>query len=332
MSQNGCAQTATPPAAWITSIASSTVGRERATYADRARHEVRREQRVLAVDPLGAQLRRVARVREHRVGEVRPPERQARRLARAQLAAVEPEAELLQPVRHRPDPAPAVGAEVGQRRAQLRVVVAQLVAAHVQVLELARRRSTARPPGEQRRPCSRAARERLADAVDRVVVGQRHESDSCRRGVRRRRRRAASAPSECDGVRLQVEVGRDVCGLHGPGTLEARPATKGRHHVHRTDRRHRRRGAHHHRPAGAAAAHARRPLRHKKAERELHSRRETVADEHRQVAAASARPRAEMAEQQGAHGPAGGRARARRGEPAAASARRCTSAAWPTTS
>ena len=31
MSQNGCAHTATPPAAWMTSIASSTVGRERAT-------------------------------------------------------------------------------------------------------------------------------------------------------------------------------------------------------------------------------------------------------------------------------------------------------------
>ncbi len=30
-SQNGCAQTASPPAAWMTSIASGTVGRERAT-------------------------------------------------------------------------------------------------------------------------------------------------------------------------------------------------------------------------------------------------------------------------------------------------------------
>ena len=32
-SQNGCAHTATPPAAWMTSIACGTVGRLRATYA-----------------------------------------------------------------------------------------------------------------------------------------------------------------------------------------------------------------------------------------------------------------------------------------------------------
>ena len=175
MSQNGCAQTATPPAAWITSIASSTVGRVRATYATRARDEVGREERALAVDPLGAQLRRVRRVREHRVCEVRPPERRAGALARPQVAPVERESQLLQPVGHRPDPAPAVGAEVLQRGAQLGVVVAQLVAADVQVLELAR---DARELGGGRAAQAVLARgaQRLRHAVDRVVVGQRDES------------------------------------------------------------------------------------------------------------------------------------------------------------
>ena len=54
-SQNGCAQTATPPAAWMTSIASATVGRVRATNAVAPGDDVGGEERVPAVDALGAQ-------------------------------------------------------------------------------------------------------------------------------------------------------------------------------------------------------------------------------------------------------------------------------------
>ena len=114
-------------------------GRPRARdVGDRARDEVGREELVLARDALLAQPRGVGRVREHRVGQVRAAERLAGGLARPQVGAVELEAELLEPVGHRPDAAAAVGAEVGERLAQHRVVVAQLVAADVQVLELAR--------------------------------------------------------------------------------------------------------------------------------------------------------------------------------------------------
>jgi hypothetical protein len=47
------------------------------------------------------------------------------------------EAELPQPVGHRPDPPCAVAAEVVQDRRQVRVGDVQLVAEHVQVLVLA---------------------------------------------------------------------------------------------------------------------------------------------------------------------------------------------------
>ena len=157
---------------------------------------------------------------------MRPAQRLPGRLARPQLGAVERDAELLEPVGHRPDAAAAVGAEVGERLAQHRVVVAQLVAADVEVLELA---------GDRRQLGGRRAaqavlargRQRLADAVDRVVVGERHGLQARDRGVRDDVR-GGQRPVGVDGMRLEVELGADVWGLHAPGTLEADP--KGREH------------------------------------------------------------------------------------------------------
>jgi hypothetical protein len=189
---------------------------------DRARHEVGREERVLAVDPLRAQLRRVAGVGEHGVGQVRAAERLAGGLTRLQLGAVKLEAERLEPVRHRPDPAPAVGAEVRQRRAQLRVVVAQLVAAHVEVLELARHARQFRGGRAAQAVLPRGGK-RLRDAVDRVVIGQRHERQTRRGGVRDDVRGGQRAVG-VGGVRLEIEV----CRWHAAGTLAATPGTEGR--------------------------------------------------------------------------------------------------------
>ena len=93
------------------------------------------------------------------------------------------EAELLEPVGHRPDPAAAVGAEVRERRAQVRVVVAQLVAADVQVLELAAHARELGRRGAAQAVLARGA-ERLRHAVDGVVVGQRHQLEARRGGVR----------------------------------------------------------------------------------------------------------------------------------------------------
>ena len=129
-------------------------------------------------------------------------------LAGAQVRAVELEAELLQPVGHRPDAPAAVGAEVGERVQQHRIVVAQLVAADVEVLELARD-GRQLGPGHAAQAVLARGGERLADAVDRVVVGEGH-------GPQARGRRVGDDVGGGEGavgvhgVRLEIEVGADV--------------------------------------------------------------------------------------------------------------------------
>ena len=138
------------------------------------------------------------------------------RLAGAQRAAVEREAELLEPVRHRPDPAAAVGAEVGEHVAQRRVVVAQLVAADVQVLELARDAGELRRGRAAQAVLARGA-QRLRHAVDRVVVGQRHQPHAVGGGARDHvggRQRAVGArrsaiAGRSRGVTCAAVIGRE---------------------------------------------------------------------------------------------------------------------------
>ena len=118
---------------------------------------------------------------------------------------VEREAELAQPVGHRHDAALAVGAEVLERRLEPRVRGIELVAEDVQVLVLAvHARELGR--GGQADAVLAGGGERLVDAGDRVVVGQREQLDPGRGGLRddlgRRER-----PVGLGRVRLEVEGG-----------------------------------------------------------------------------------------------------------------------------
>ena len=177
---------------------------------DGARHEVGGEELRLARDPLLAQPVGVGRVLQHRLGEVRAAERGARPLARLEAGAVEHEAELLEPVGHRVDAAPAVGAEVGERVAQRRVVVAQLVAEHVQVLEVAldRRQLGGGRAAHARGPLPRAAPPRRR----RRCRGRSAPSGACpARRPAPTTSAAGRTPSECTECDCRSKSGR-TCG------------------------------------------------------------------------------------------------------------------------
>ncbi len=113
---------------------------------------------------------------DRRRREVRAPERAARGEARVELRPVGLEAQVAQERGHALDPVGAVGAPVRQALAERLVVVVDAVAEDVEVLpeivdgrQLDRRHEVdlARARG----------RERLVDAVDRVVVRERQQLD-----------------------------------------------------------------------------------------------------------------------------------------------------------
>ena len=167
----------------------------------RTRHQVGREQLLLALDALAREPLGVVGVGEHGVGEVRA----AHALAARERRVVEGEAELAQAVGHRHDAPAAVGAEVLERGLQPRVGRVELVAEDVQVLVLA---VHARELGGGRQAEAVLARrgERLGHAGHRVVVGQREQLDA-RRGGEGDHFRGRQRPVGVRRVGLQVEGG-----------------------------------------------------------------------------------------------------------------------------
>ena len=135
--------------------------------------------------------------------QVRAPERVARRAASPQLAVVELEAGLAQPIGHRQHSPLAVRAQVFEGRAERGIAVVDQVAQDVQLLVgLVHRGQLRRRHHLDARLGSR--RQRLLDARDRVVVGQRQQLYSGRgRGAHDRGRRQFAVGVQ--RVRLQVE-------------------------------------------------------------------------------------------------------------------------------
>ena len=102
MSQNGCAHTATPPAPWISSIASSTVGRlalaeGRLALDQIGDQEGGRVQQALGREPLAVLRHRLTTA----CGEVGAPDRLALGGPLGEHRVVEREAELAQGLGHR---------------------------------------------------------------------------------------------------------------------------------------------------------------------------------------------------------------------------------------
>ena len=204
MSQNGCAQTARPPAAWIASIASDRRPGTRARSRG-SRDQVGGEERVVAVDLLVAQALRVGGVREQRVGEVRAP--RGARAANASSSSSKPSSRSRSAIaRMRRTRSARKSSSVEEQR---RVGVVDAVAEDVQVLVLAvdggelDRGHEPRCPERGPRPAPRPRRRRC-------------RGRSARAARRRHSRRVAttsagaSAPSECVECDWRSKVGA-VC-------------------------------------------------------------------------------------------------------------------------
>ncbi len=176
-SQNGWAQTATPPASWIVWIDSATVGLVRGRKAGwpSIRYSTRNAERSASPSerkPLG-----IGRVAHHRVGQVRAPDRLALGPAAGELGLVELVAQLAQRVGHRLGALLAIRAPGVQALAQRGIVVVDQVAQHVQVLLAAVDRGDLHR-GNQ--PHAEAGG-RLGGGlhpVDAVVVAQRQQLDA----------------------------------------------------------------------------------------------------------------------------------------------------------
>jgi hypothetical protein len=121
-------------------------------------------------------------VREHRGREVRTPDRLPGCLARLDRSGVHLEAQLAQPLRHGVRAALAVGPRVEQPLGQQRAAVVDPIAEHVQVLVVA---VDGRDLGGGHHPdaVDGTRGEGLVHPVDRVVVGQREQLHTGRRGV-----------------------------------------------------------------------------------------------------------------------------------------------------
>ncbi len=128
-------------------------------------------------EPIG-----VRGVREHRRREMRPPHGLPLRLPRLDRRRVDLEAELPEAVRHRVGAALTVGARVGEPLAEQGAPVVDPIPEDVQVLVLAVDRRDLR--GRHHANAVDGARgQRLVDAVDRVVIGQREQLDARSGGV-----------------------------------------------------------------------------------------------------------------------------------------------------
>ncbi len=185
MSQNGCAQTTTPPASWIASDGLRDGGGLAQAEGGLALDQVAADQRADVVDLLVPQSRGVRGRGEHRFGQVRAPDRLAGGDALLELRAVELEAELLQRRGHPQRALLAVGEELGESRGEGRVGVVDVVAEDVQ---FARRLPVGVDRGDLDRgnhlhAVALARAQRLGDAGDGVVVAQRQQLDAGARGA-----------------------------------------------------------------------------------------------------------------------------------------------------
>ena len=208
-SQNGCAQTATPPAAWI-AVDRLGDGRRRAAAERRARRGSGRPRAAREVfEALVAQPLRVGGMVERRLREVRPPDRRpaAPRVERR----VELEAELAQRVGH-----PVARAPRGRRGSassaleQRRVGVVDAVAEDVEVLVLAVDRGEL---GRGHDADAVAAAASSASSTPSTVSWSVSASSSTPAAAapRARPRRGASAPSEQVECDCRSKVGGWPC-------------------------------------------------------------------------------------------------------------------------
>ena len=207
-SQNGCAQTATPPAAWI-DLDRLGDGRHRAAAVRRARRGSGRPRAAARSSRVPSSRRRILLAGCSNAACARCGRPTGGAAAVAGASSSSPARAARRPCGARARG--AVGAEAPRaRRASAGVVVVDAVAEDVEVLALAVDRRELGRRARARRPCARAGRERLVDAVDRVMVGQREQLDA-RRGGRARPPRPARARRrssvECD---CRSKVGRSA--------------------------------------------------------------------------------------------------------------------------
>ena len=177
-----------------------------------ARYELPDRLHLLGLDELALESVGVGRVLQDRLRQVRPADRLAGVAALREHGVVDLPAELLQLRGHALGAQLAVGARGEQTLGEDRVVVVDAVAEHVQVLVAAEhRRDLGR--GDDRHAVLGAGGDRLVDAVDGVVVGQRQQLDSGGRRVRDDLR-GRQRPVGVQRVGLKL-VGREAHGARG---------------------------------------------------------------------------------------------------------------------
>ena len=157
----------------------------------------------LALQPLG-----VHGMSQHGRGQMRAPEGLAGGAAGGERRVVDREAELGKLGRHPLGPQLAICAGAGEAFQQQPIAVVDLVAEHVQVLVI---RVHGRYLGrrQERNAPAPSCRQRLVDAIDRVVVAQREELDAGGRGQLHDRRRLELAIRM---ARMGLKVDAHQCG------------------------------------------------------------------------------------------------------------------------
>jgi hypothetical protein len=146
-------------------------------------------------------------VAERGLGEVRAPDRLARRAALLEHRVVDRPSQLLERLAHPVRARGSVVAVAGELGQEVGVVVVEAVAEDVQVLELVLHAGDLRRRHDRDAADGLCGRDRLVDAVDRVVVGQREQLDAGLLGEADDLGGGQRAVG-VDRVRLQVERGR----------------------------------------------------------------------------------------------------------------------------
>ncbi len=187
-----------------------------------AGQQVGLEHRARIAEPLAAQARRVRRMVEHGLRDVRAPDRPG---GRRGLRELERQALVAQRIGHPQRAGVAVDAPGGERVAQRAVRVVDRVAEDVQVVVPAVERADL-DGRDDRHAVDRGGRlQRLGDAVDGVVVAEREQLDTGRVRTRDdlgRRQRSVRAR----GVRLQVEGGAGHAGACPTSSRCRRPSPR----------------------------------------------------------------------------------------------------------
>ena len=178
MSQNGWAQTATPPAWWIRSIASATVGLLRGTYGLGARDEVLGEEIPGAADAGSRQALLVVGIAENRFREMWTAKRPASPSACLELAVVEDKPGAAEPLGHREHAVLPIQPELDKCVGKCVSMVIDAVTEHVELLTGAiDRRKLYR--GHDCHAVLGAGSERVIDPVNGVVISQSQQLDAC---------------------------------------------------------------------------------------------------------------------------------------------------------